>query len=80
MNLVPVNSDHAANNLNYELAAVNVGQFSTTFTFVPDGQNVSFVLSNNTNAGAAFLAAGGSFSAGASGEGSFFQGIHRAAE
>ena len=73
VNLVPLNSQHAALNMNYQPNAVSVGQFSTTFTFIPDGQNVSFILSNNT-AVSANPAAGGNFSGGASGEGAFFQG------
>ena len=71
--LVPNAAQHNANNLNYELAAVNVGQFSSTFTFVPDGQNIAFVLSNNTNTQAAGNASNGNFTAGASCEGSFYQ-------
>lgn len=71
--LVPAGANHNADNLNYELAAVNVGQFSSTFTFVPDGQNVSFVLSNNTNTSVAGNATNGNFTAGASCEGAFFQ-------
>ena len=71
--LVPAGANHNADNLNYELAAVNVGQFSSTFTFVPDGQNVSFVLSNNTNTSVAGNASNGNFTAGASCEGAFFQ-------
>ena len=74
VNLVPINSTHVANNINWRTAAVNVGQFSTTFTFVPDGQNVSFVLSNNTNTGSAQTATNGNFTAGAGCEGAFWQG------
>jgi hypothetical protein len=74
VDLEPTGADHNANNLNYELAAVNVAQFTSTFTFIPNGQNVSFVLSNNTNTQAGGNAANGNFTAGASCEGSFFQG------
>ena len=72
--LIPTAADHNADNLNYELAAVNVGQFSSTFTFVPNGQNVSFVLSNNTAASAG-NATNGDFTGGAGCEGAFFQGF-----
>ena len=44
---------HTALNLDYRPAAVNVQQFSTTFTYVPNGRNISFILSNNTNYSAA---------------------------
>jgi hypothetical protein len=71
--MVP-NANHAALNMNYT-TAVNVQTFSTTFTFVPDGWNIAFVLSNNTNTASAQNAAGGNFSAGAGCEGSFFQGF-----
>ena len=74
LNLLPVNTEHGAWNLNYELAAVNVGQFSSTFTFVPDGQGIAFVLTNNTNTGSAGNATNGNFTAGASCEGAFWQG------
>ena len=75
--LVPNAADHNANNLNYELAAVNVGQFSSTFTFVPDGQGIAFVLSNNIAINnSAGVAANGNFTAGASCEGAFFQGYN----
>jgi hypothetical protein len=72
IDLVPAGGTHAANNIDYRPAAVNVQQFSTTFTFVPNGQNVSFILSNNTNSAAAGTR--NAFTAGASCEGSFFQG------
>ena len=74
VNLVNTAANHVALNFNYQPAAVNVGQFSTTFTFVPDGQGIALILSNNTNAAAANPAAGGNFSGGASCEGAFFQG------
>ena len=74
--LVPTAADHNANNINYELASVNIGQFSSTFTFIPNGMNVAFVLSNNTVTWSGTgTAANGSFTAGASCEGGFFQGF-----
>ncbi len=73
VNLMPANTNHAALNLNYQPAAVNIGQFSTTFTYVPNGENLNFILTNNTNSASATT--GPNFSAGASCEGSFFQGF-----
>jgi hypothetical protein len=73
VNLIPANSNHNGNNLNYELAQVNVGQFSTTFTYVPNGMNLALVLQNNTNTAAA--GTGYNFTAGAGCEASFFQGF-----
>jgi hypothetical protein len=72
--LNPANADHNAMNVNYELANVNVGKFSSNFTFVPNGWNVAFVLSNNTVPSGG-TAANGTFAGGAGCEGSFFQGF-----
>ena len=47
--------------------------FSTTFTFVPNGMNLAFVIKNNTNDDAA-NAGTSYFSAGAGFEGGFYQG------
>lgn len=71
--LFPTGSDHVALSMMYQ-AAVDVRAFTTTFTFVPNGQNVSFVINNCPSS-----ACGGfhqaSFSSGASCEGGFYQGF-----
>jgi hypothetical protein len=69
--LVPINADHNALNLNYTTATVNVQKFKSTFTFIPNGWNVSLVLQNQTNNPGYN---GINFSSGAGCEGSFFQG------
>ena len=74
VNLIPANAVHTGLNLNYLGHVVNVGQFSTTFTYVPNGWNIALTLSNNTNSGAGNPASIG-FTAGAGCEGSFFQGF-----
>jgi Chitobiase/beta-hexosaminidase C-terminal domain len=61
---------HAVYAANYQ-AAVNVQAFSTTYTFIPNGWNVAFVLQNNTVTGAG--AAGPNFFGGAGCEGAFYQ-------
>lgn len=71
--MAPVGADHTALNLNYAAAAVNVEAFTSTFSFMPDGSNLSFVLQNNTNTNAG--GGGPNFSSGAGGEGSIFQGF-----
>jgi hypothetical protein len=71
INLVPANAGHAALNVNFQ-TLVNVQQFSTTFTFVPNGWNVAFIL-NNSNNNPTFN--GKVFSAGAGCEAAFFQGF-----
>ena len=74
MDLIPAGGSHQANNFNYRTATVNVGQFSTTFTYVPNGANMfAFVLQNNTLAGSTCLGTGNAFSCGATDEGSFTQ-------
>ncbi|MGD0893004.1 MAG: chitobiase/beta-hexosaminidase C-terminal domain-containing protein, partial [Terracidiphilus sp.] len=60
---------HAALSLMYE-QAVNVQAFATTYTFVPDGVNISLIFNNTNNTGS-FM--GSDFSAGAGCEGGFFQ-------
>jgi hypothetical protein len=72
VNLVPAGAVHNANNLDFQ-TAVNVQQFSTTLTYVPNGQTFAFILSNNTNAASA--GTGSHFTAGAGCEASFFQGF-----
>ena len=55
--------------LDYYQTAVNVQNFTTTFTFVPNGQNIAFVLQNDTAGGAN----PDDFSQGAGCEAGFFQ-------
>jgi hypothetical protein len=52
---------------------VNEQAFSSTFTFIPNGWNLAFVLQNNTNAAAS--AGGTALQAGAGCEAGFFQGF-----
>jgi hypothetical protein len=61
--------------LAYFRKQVNVQAFNTTFTFVPNGQNLSFIL-NNVNNQTYFN--GATFSAGAGCEADFFQGYGEA--
>jgi hypothetical protein len=70
VDLIPVGATHNAVSLNY-YTPVNVQAFSTTFTFIPNGWNIAFVLQNNTNTAAA--PHGIEFSAGAGCEGGFYQ-------
>ena len=72
VDLVPGGCGHCAISLNYQSAVVNVQAFQSTFTFIPNGWNISFVL-NNTNNQSNFN--GAHFSAGAGCEGGFFQGF-----
>jgi hypothetical protein len=53
--------------------AVNAQAFTATFTFVPNGQNIAFVLQNNNNANASGTTDPKAFSSGAGCEGGFFQ-------
>jgi hypothetical protein len=69
--LVPANATHNALSLNYQ-TLVNIQAFNATFTFVPNGGNVSFIL-NNSNNGSTFN--GEAFSAGAGCEANFYQGF-----
>ena len=48
VNLVPDGSTHVAISLNYQ-TLVSVQGFTSTFTFVPNGSNVAFVLQNSNN-------------------------------
>ena len=66
--LATPSADHTALNFNYATAAVNVQAFTTTYTFIPNGWNISFILQNSTNSGR-----GAGFSSGAGCEGSFYQ-------
>lgn len=67
VNLIPTGATHSALSMNYS-TAVNDQAFTTTFTFVPNGWNIAFVLQNSTNSGT-----GNAFSAGAGCEGGFYQ-------
>lgn len=64
---------HNAGNMNYAVGTVSTQGFTSSFTFVPDGYNIAFVLQNNTNTGAA--PSGAFFTAGAFCEGGYFQGF-----
>ena len=69
VDLLPTGATHAALSLIYQ-TQVNVQAFTTNFTFVPNGQNIAFVIQNSNN-NPAFN--GAVFSAGAGGEAGFFQ-------
>ncbi len=73
--LVPEGAVHVGLALNYQ-TQVNVQAFTSTFTFVPNGWNIAFVL-NNSNNNPYFN--GEAFSAGAGCEAGFFQGFSQAA-
>ena len=51
VDLIPVGASHWGAALNYA-TKVNVQAFTATFTFVPNGWAIAFVLQNNTNAAA----------------------------
>jgi Bacterial Ig domain len=72
VNLINAGCTHCALTLMYQGAQVNVQQFQATYTFIPNGWNISFVV-NNTNNQPLFN--GDAFSAGAGCEGGFFQGF-----
>lgn len=71
MNLMPVGSSHTGLNFNYQAGAVSAQAFSSTFTFIPNGWNLSFVLNNNTVPDQGSSPA--SFASGAGCEASFYQ-------
>ena len=48
VDLIPSGATHAALSLNYQ-KLVNVNSFTASFTFVPNGQNIAFVLQNSNN-------------------------------
>ena len=48
VDLIPQGATHAALSLNYQ-KLVNVNSFTASFTFVPNGQNIAFVLQNSNN-------------------------------
>jgi len=68
--LQPPNESHTVSQMNWQ-QAVNVQAFTTTFTFVFNGQFLAFVLNNNTNSESG--GTGPNFSAGAGCEGGFYQ-------
>lgn len=70
--LIPSSANHTALNMNFT-TKVNVQAFDVTYTFIPNGWNISFVLQNNTNSNAGGIGSG--FSSGAGCEASFFQGF-----
>ena len=69
VNMAPAGSQHTALGMLYQ-TLVNVQAFSTTFTFQPNGVNLSFVVENSSNS-PDFN--GSNFSAGAGCEGGFYQ-------
>lgn len=73
VNLVPSGSTHNGYALIYQ-TAVSSQAFSTTFTFVPNGYNLSLVLENNTQTGAAPVGPG--FASGAGCEAGFYQSVN----
>ena len=75
VNLIPNGGTHVALSLIYQ-TLVNIQGFSTTFTFVPNGQNLVFMIENSNN-NPGFN--GSQFSAGAGCEADFFQGFGQAA-
>jgi hypothetical protein len=70
IDFVPTNSGHNGYGLTY-YTPVNVQAFTTTFTFIPNGQNIAFVIQNTTNQSGD---QGNIFSAGAGCESGFYQG------
>jgi len=73
VDLVPDGSTHVAISLNYQ-TLVNVQAFTSSFTFVPNGQNVAFVLQNSNNSP---YFNGASFSSGAGCEAGFYQAFNQ---
>jgi hypothetical protein len=72
VDLIPSGATHAALSLNYR-TEVNDQSFTSTFTFVPNGQNVAFVLQNDNICTSNTCFLGANFSAGAGCEAGFFQ-------
>lgn len=75
MNLLPNATIHAALSMTYQ-TQVNIQNFNTTFTFVPNGYNTSLIIQNSNN-NPSFN--GSIFSAGAGCEADFFQSFSQAA-
>jgi hypothetical protein len=69
LNFIPAGTTHAGTGLTY-FTPVNAQSFTANFTFVPNGQNVAFVLQNTNNTPGYD---GASFVAGAGCEAGFFQ-------
>jgi hypothetical protein len=69
--LMPTGAQHQADSIIWNSSAVDVHAFSSTFTFIPNGWNLAFVLQNNTNIYAG--PEGPAFSAGAGCEAGFYQ-------
>ena len=72
--MLPTGATHVAMSLNYQ-TQVNVQAFSSTFKFVPNGQNVVWMVQNSNN-NPIFNEA--DFNAGAGCEAGFFQGYSQA--
>jgi hypothetical protein len=70
VNIIPSGTTHAGQVINSQTNTINVQAFTATFTFIPNGQNISFVLQNNNNNPGYDL---GTFRGGAGCEGGFFQ-------
>ena len=69
VDLIPTGAPHAALGFIYQ-TKVNTQAFTSTFTFVPNGWNLAFVIQNNTAAGGG---SGPNFSSGAGCEAGFYQ-------
>jgi hypothetical protein len=73
LDLLPTGTTHQGAGFIYQ-SPLNIQAFTSTFTFVPNGQNVTFTLQNNANAGGPCPGAGcQNFSAGAGAEAGCFQ-------
>jgi hypothetical protein len=70
--MIATGQTHQPAGLIYQ-TAVNAQAFTATFTFVPNGQNIAFVLQNNNNANASGTTDPRAFSSGAGCEAGFFQ-------
>ena len=70
IDFVPANSGHNGYGMAYH-TPVNVQAFTTTFTFVPNGQNIAFVAQNTSDQSGY---QGNIFAAGAGCEAGFYQG------
>lgn len=72
VDFVPSGANHIALSLNYQ-SAVNVQSFTSTFTFVPNNDNLTFVLQNDNICTGSTCFTGKNFSSGAGCEAGFFQ-------
>jgi hypothetical protein len=66
-------ANHTGLNMNYSVATVNDQAFQSTFTYMPNGWNISFVLQNNTSTQGGEYGFNARFSSGAGCEGSIYQ-------